>query len=102
MVAFKTNIDILLPLALMTDIDQELPWNIFLMALSRLRTIEEGSTIFQSSTQYGINNRVYQDDFSFKVRFVLKIRHPSKSINDIMYAWQKYSTQTNLMNLLVI
>ena len=37
--------------------------------LSRLGTIEEGSKVFQSSTQYGINSRVYQDDFTFKVRF---------------------------------
>ena len=38
--------------------------------LSRLGTIEEGSKVFQSSTQYGINSRVYQDDFTFKVRFL--------------------------------
>ena len=39
-----------------------------------MSTIEEGSTVFQSSTQYGINNRLYQDDFTFKVQFVLKRR----------------------------
>ena len=30
------------------------------------------------------------------------ILDPSKSINDIMYVWQQYLTQKNLMNVLVI
>ena len=65
--------------------------------------VEEGSTTYQSSTQYGIQKRVYQDDFGFKVSntwwklysYSIKIacQWPEKDFTVGSCLWIKHSTK---------